>query len=232
MSTQPTETEMLSHRIASELRRAVLAGDMKPGARIRQEELAAQFGTSRIPVREALWQLETEGLVIVKPNSGAWIAKLDLADCVEVYKIRERIEPLALAESIQRMTDADVRSLTDMATQIEADLHVMANSGQAADSPAALDNFLRRDREFHLLTYKAAGMPRLYSIIERFWNTTQQYRRAFSHIIGHEGHRVVRYEHRLLVDAIVRRDIEGASNILAGHIRRTRIQLESHKEIF
>jgi DNA-binding GntR family transcriptional regulator len=227
------DQEGLSQRIAAELRRRILAGEYKPGTRVRQEELAESFGTSRIPVREALWQLETEGLVVLIRNTGAWIAKLDLADCVEVYKIRERIEPLALAESIVNLKDSEIASLNQIVTEIERDLEVLsAATSPTAASASPLDSFLRRDREFHLLCYRAAKMPRLTSMIERFWNTTQQYRRANSSVMGPSGHKIVAYEHRLLLDAITRRDVETAAHVLADHIRRTRLHLQEHKELF
>lgn len=90
----------LGLRVTGEIRQKILSGEFAPGLRIRQEELAAQFGTSRVPVREALKQLESEGLVVIVPNSGVWIARVDINECVEMWKIRERIEPLALGESL------------------------------------------------------------------------------------------------------------------------------------
>ena len=222
--------QMLSHGIAADLRRAILSGKLIPGTRIRQEELAGTFGTSRIPVREALWQLESEGLVSLVPNSGAWVAKLDLGDCIEVYRIREQLEPLALSESIGKMTDAEFQRLESVAKNVDTQLDMLRSAG--GGDGAALDNFLRLDREFHLMSYHAANMPRLYRMIEGFWNTTQQYRRAYSHVVGPDGHTIVHYEHHLLLEAIRRRDADGAMRILFDHIRRTRLQLIQHKELF
>src|SRR5206468_4189773 len=124
-----------------------LSGGLPPGSRIGQEELAERFGTSRIPVREALRGLENDGLVVLVPNSGAWVAKLDLRECLEVYKIRERIEPLAIAESVVNLTDEQISNLELMVPLIEKSKDV--------------DEFLKRDREFHLACYQAAQMPRL-----------------------------------------------------------------------
>jgi len=90
---------LLSARIADEIRRAVLRGEMRPGMRVRQELLASEFGASRIPVREALQQLQNEGLVVMAPNRGAWIADVNSEESIEVYKIREVVEPLAIFES-------------------------------------------------------------------------------------------------------------------------------------
>ena len=204
---------LLSERISDEIRRAVVAGELEPGSRIRQEELAARFRASRIPVREALRRLESEGLVTLVPNSGAWIAKVDVAECIEMYKIRELLEPMALAESVPRLGEGDVQRLEQLAAEVEHTTEVEA--------------FLRLDRDLHLLSYARAGMPRLLDMIERFWNTTQHYRRAYFKLIERSGHWIIHAEHRLMMEAIRRKDAEEASRILQGHIRRTRLSLES-----
>jgi DNA-binding GntR family transcriptional regulator len=204
---------LLSERISDEIRRAVVAGEMAPGSRVRQEELATRFGASRIPVREALRRLESEGLVTLVPNSGAWIAKVDLAECIEMYKIRELLEPLALSESVPRLTEDDFGKIQELVTAIEGTTDV--------------ETFLRLDRDLHLLSYGRAAMPRLADMIERFWNTTQHYRRAYFKLITPSGHWIIHAEHRLMLEAIRRKDAEEASRILQGHIRRTRLSLES-----
>jgi DNA-binding GntR family transcriptional regulator len=209
---------LASGRVTDALRDAILAGRLKPGSRVRQEELAEEFGISRIPVREALHQLESEGLVILVPNSGAWISKLDRAECIEIYKIRERLEPLALQESSVGLPLETLEKLDELAGRIEA-------SDDA-------DEFLRLDREFHLLSYEGAAMPQLRQMIQKFWNSTQHYRRAFTGAVGRSGMEMVYHEHRLIVEALKRRDGEQASLILYGHIRRTRLALEDHPEIF
>ena len=77
---------LLSARIADEIRSAVLSGEMRPGTRVRQELLASKFGASRIPVREALKQLQNERLDVLAPNRGAWIADVNSEESIEVYK--------------------------------------------------------------------------------------------------------------------------------------------------
>lgn len=215
---QEKEASIRSHAIAADLRAGILAGIYAPGTRVRQEELAERYGTSRIPVREALRDLESEGLVLLVPNSGAWIAKTDIAECVEIYKIRERVEPLALGESIRRMDEGTVARLADLVAQIEAATEV--------------EDFLKLDRAFHLLSYQAAGMPTLQAMIERFWNTTQHYRRAYSRLIGKDGQWIIHAEHRLIMEAIRRRDSLDVEHLLASHIRRTRLQLQENEAVF
>lgn len=209
---------LVGRRVAASLREAILSGAMKPGARIRQEELAERFGSSRIPVREALRVLEAEGLVRLVANSGAWVAKLDLAECLETYKMRERLEPLALGEGIQALTEEEIARLEALAAEMEAAKEV--------------ETFLHLDRVFHLLSCSRAGMPMLEATIRSFWDRTQHYRRAYASLIGQEGQWVIHHEHRLLVEALRRRDRTDAEALLALHIRRTRLALAAHREIF
>lgn len=208
----------LGLKVTGEIRQKILSGEFTPGLRIRQEELAAQFGTSRVPVREALKQLESEGLVIIVPNSGVWIARVDIDECVEMWKIRERIEPLALGESLPHLTDEDIQALEEVCRTI--------------DSTTDVEDFLRLDRQFHLASYRATAMPRLIPMIERIWNTTQHYRRAYTTLLGRERYWIIQCEHRLLMEAIKRRDVEDAERTLYSHIRRTRMELERNRLSF
>lgn len=205
-------SNLMSYKVFEAMRADILDGRMTPGSRIRQEDLAAKYGVSRIPVREALHLLESNGLVVLKANSGAWVAALDLAEFVEVYKIRERVEPLALEESLPRLSDAQITAIIEMRERV--------------DAATGVDDFLFLDREFHLMTYAGARLPRLSDMINRFWNSTQHYRRVFTTQAGEEGRWIINSEHRLLTIAIERRDVKGASEILRGHIRRTRKDLE------
>ena len=162
-----------SHRIADSLRTAILDGSYLPGARIRQEDVAARSGASRIPVREALRMLDSEGLVTLVANAGAWVTKLSLSECVETYLIRERLEPLLLRTSMPRLDAAAVERLGGLADEMEAG--------------AGLDAFMRTDREFHLSSYGGAESSEMWQIIHRMWNTTQHYRREFTRLAARES---------------------------------------------
>ncbi len=211
-------TNVLSSRIADELRRAILAGELHPGERIRQEEIAERFGASRIPVREALRILVTDGLVNMVSNSGAWVSSLTQEECSEHYKIRERLEPLLLSYSIPHLTDSQIDLISSLASD-------MKNKDD-------VESFMRLDREFHWATYAGAEVATLSDFIERLWNTTQPYRRVFTQMVRSKGIEVTHLEHELLVEAIRRRDVEEAERILHGHIRRTRLELDRHPEVF
>ena len=92
--------------------------------------------------------------------------------------------------------------------------------------------FLRLDREFHLLSFSAAPTPMLRDMVLRLWNTTQHYRRAYAVLVDVASSPVTHAEHHLLVDAIARRDTENAELVQQLHIRRTRVELARHPEVF
>jgi DNA-binding GntR family transcriptional regulator len=211
---RPEDGRLLSEKIASEIRNAVLSGEMRPGTRIRQELLAAHFGASRIPVREALKQLENEGLVVLEPNRGAWIADVNSEESIEVYKIREAVEPLAIFESVPRLTDTDIDSLDATMRELE--------------SVTTVEDYIQLDRDFHLRTYSRARMPQLLAMVERFWNSTQHFRRQFvKEAFAKDGLPFSDPQHLLLMDAIRGRDAEGAQALVRLHIRRTRISIQA-----
>ena len=214
-----TTTEAVSsQRIAIALRKAILAGDYSPGDRLFQDVVAEQFGTSRIPVREAFRILEAEGLTEVLPNRGARVPSLDLYEVNTYYRMRERLEPLTLAESLEHLTDAHVDRMESVQEQIERGTDVA--------------EFLSLDRDFHMTSYAGCRSEQLLSTTVRLWNATQHYRRAFMLLAGDDRMVIVNAEHRLILDACRRRDAEDAQRFLEGHIRRTRVALVSHAELF
>jgi DNA-binding GntR family transcriptional regulator len=216
-----------SRRVADHLRAAILGGGIGPGERVRQEDVAQQLGASRIPVREALRMLEAEGLVENEANKGARVPRLGMHEVDVMYRMRERLEPLALAESLPNLEDVDVERLAAIQTRIET-LPMSLSDGGGAD----VVRFLELDREFHLGTYSGCRIEQLTGMVVRLWNSTQHYRRAFMHLTGPGRLWVVNAEHRLLLDAVERRDEVDAGRFLAGHIRRTRIELSHHPEAF
>lgn len=210
-----------SERVATFLRHAILSGDIAPGERIRQEDIAERFGTSRLPVREALRMLENEGLTENLANKGARVPFLSAHQVDVVYKMRESLEALALSESIPRLDKFTLTRLDAIQSEIEAN----AESGD-------VQRFLELDRQFHLGSYTACTVEPLASTVVRLWNTTQPYRRAFVELSGPGRMWIVNAEHRLILDSIERRDVDDAVNTLRGHIRRTRNELAAHPEIF
>ena len=217
------EVGAASARVADHLRRAILSGEIGPGEWIRQEDVAERLGSSRLPVREALRILEAEGLTEHERHKGARVPSLTMHEVDVLSRMREQLEQLAIAESIPHLTDADVRALTDIQDRIEA---------PPRDEAAAVADFLELDREFHLRSYTGCPIEQLTGTVTRLWNSTAHHRRTFVTLTGPGRRWVINAEHRLLLDAIDRRDVVDAERCIAGHIRRTRIELGRHPEIF
>ncbi len=209
---------MTSH-IAGQLRQMIFDRELVSNEPIRQAQIAERFGTSRIPVREALRQLESEGLVVIRPNSGARVALLDLDECIDTYKLRERLEPLAISESIPNLD----------ATQLDRIAHLAQELRVEGPDPAA---WLKHDLEFHLATYAGVPSQRLMKMIEGLWNTTHHYRRVLFTTFTPRDFEIANLEHTLIHDAVVTRNTEHAEYLLRAHIERSRLRLAENAALF
>ncbi|MFC5788726.1 GntR family transcriptional regulator [Agromyces tardus] len=217
MASAPEHGAAAAH-IADRIREAIISGEYAPGTRIRQEELATEAGASRVPVREALRMLAAEGLVTLVANTGAWVSSLSLSECQEIYRVRERVEPLLLRMSAPNLDDAELDRLDGLAAAMAA-----------TDDP---ELFLTLDREFHLSTYGGAETVVLSDLVHRLWNRTHSYRRVYTGLMDDRARETVHDEHRLMVAAMRDRDLDSAESLLTSHIRRTRRQLAGHPELF
>lgn len=214
----PTDHGRSGARVADGIRGAILSGELAPGQRLRQENLAERFGASRVPVREALRTLAAEGLVTLVANAGAWVSKLSAAEVTELYEIRERIDPLLLRYNIPHLSDETVDELERLADEMEA----------APDAAT----FIELDRRFHLLSYSAADTLTLQQTATNLWNRTQHYRREFVTSARIQDDHRADMDHRLMIAAIRNQDADEASRVLAMHIRRTKRELERMPDIF
>lgn len=201
--------ELRGDRAARHLRDAIVGGRYAPGERLRQEEIASEMGISRVPVREALRQLEIEGLVTLSPHAGARVAQLRVEELDELYMMRIALEPMVIAASAPRLTPAQLVGLGELVEKIEG----------AVEQP---ERWLDLDRRFHLESFGGASMSRARELVHGFWNCTQHYRRA--HVLGstQADLDVVHLEHRLILDALERGNGEDAGSALRTHISRTR----------
>jgi DNA-binding GntR family transcriptional regulator len=216
--TPQTRDGNASIRVADALREAILSGEYAPGSRLRQEEIAERLGASRVPVREALKALEADGLITVVANAGAWVSRLTLDECDEVYQTRERVEPLLLRFAAPGIAEPLLDRLESIA--------------RAMTETDDVEEFLRLDRTFHLSMYEPATTFVLHDLVHRLWNTTQPYRRAYTLLMDTHSQRIVHDEHHMLITSLREHDVDSAERVLHGHIRRTRLRLAAHPEIF
>ena len=189
--------------IAEALRLAIIEGRLLGGESLRQEELARQFEVSRIPVREALRQLETEGWVVFLPNKGASVAPLSVDEAVEVYDILAALECTALRLAIPHHTRATLG-------RAEAALY---------DAPTAGVWDVNRNRDFHLALYAPASRPRLLHLIALQRQRIQRYLRLYFALPKFQQQ--TEREHAEILQACVERDVTRAVALLERHLLQT-----------
>lgn len=190
-----------ANRIARALRDEIVSGALKAGQPLRQERLAEAFETSRIPVREALRILESEGLVQLSPNKGACVAPLDIEAFREVYEMRAVLETLALRLAIPELTNRQI----DHAAMIQE---------EAEASPPA--DFGALNKAFHMALYEPCARPRLLSQASGLNDIADRYLKLAATQLNYLDHS--HREHHALLDACRRRDGTAACGILGRHI--------------
>lgn len=191
--------------VAAALRRALQQGRWPPGAPLRQEELASEFGVSRIPVREALNKLQAEGLVSVEPNRGAFVARLEPAEVDEIFDLRVLLECDALRHAIPHHTPRTLRQLQALQAELDAE-----------DDP---NQWLTTDAAFHEVLYGPSGRAKTRELIAALRaSVTRLYR---SHLSPDTRRKGWRDEHYALLKAVAARRTEAAVAALVRHLRAT-----------
>lgn len=187
----------------TELRRAIVRGAFRDGQPLRQDELAERFGTSTIPVREALRELSGEGLVQSLPNRGFVVSELNAAEMRELCAIRVVLETYVIRMAIPNLTSRD----------FSAAKRILDESDRDTDH---LNTWAERNWEFHSVLYRAADRPILMGFIERANQQVERYLRAHVALLDYrvDG----QSEHRALLAACRRRDVELATRLLTEHI--------------
>jgi len=193
--------------VLSALRDAILSGALAPGARLRQEELADVFGTSRIPVREALRALEYEGLVASEPHRGFTVTALDADDVEEVYDLRILLEGHAVRLAIPLLTDADLEELEELFREMVA--------------AATPDEELAARERFYLRLYSVTGRPRLVGLIARL---RQEVARALRWPTLQHAPAV----HEHFFEAVKTADADRAVAQLSGHYQRVALLIRRY----
>jgi DNA-binding GntR family transcriptional regulator len=150
------------------LRSDILTGVLGPGDQVIQETLAERYGVSRVPLREALKMLESEGQVVYHPNRGYFVAELSVADLQEVYRLRQLLEAEAIRHAVPALDDADIDALEELRAAVDR----ASASGDVLGMTAA-------NRRFHFAIFDAAGLPRLSRLLRQLWEATDAYRALY-----------------------------------------------------
>ncbi|MBH8560716.1 GntR family transcriptional regulator [Nostoc sp. CENA67] len=198
--------------IADALREAILRGIFEEGQSLRQDEIATQFGVSRIPVREALKHLEAEGLVTLHLNRGAMVSVLTAAEAQEICEIRSALEVKAMQLAIPKLNTSD---LEKAAVVLEA-------SDQTSDAGV----LAKLNWEFHATLYASAERPRLLTMIKNLHVNIDRYVRLQMAQMDYQERS--QKEHYQLLNACRQQDTKAAVRLLKRHIDTAGEQLVTY----
>jgi len=197
-----TRTQM----VVDILREKILSGDIKAGEPLRQDALAKEFDVSRIPVREALLQLEAQGLVHFEAHKGATATELSLAKIEELFNLRVLLEGHVLEQAIDKMTEAH----TDQAREI------LASFDEALDTGTRIEKWSELNYAFHETLYRAADMPQTMEIIQQLNTKSDRYIRM--QLLFTTGVDKAEQEHNELLELCEKKDTTAAVALLKKHI--------------
>jgi DNA-binding GntR family transcriptional regulator len=191
---------------ADELRRRILCGEFPEGFQLKQDALAEDFGMSRIPIREALVQLESEGFVRILPHRGAQVSELSQAEIRELFELRTLLEPRLLRLSAPRLTADDYATLDAINAEYRAEIEAM--------NPARWGDLNTR---LHLHLVSRAEQPRTLAIVTALLQNTDRYTRLQLSLTD-SGRTRAEKEHARLVRLCRTGDVDAACKLLAAHI--------------
>ena len=204
-----TRTQVVVEAIRSQ----ILSGQIKAGEPLRQAALAEQLNVSRIPIREALLQLEAEGLVKFEPHKGATATEISPELIDELFELRALLEADLLARSIPLLTENDLNQAEQTLARLDA----------ALQSPDHADLWPTLNTEFHSCLYKAVR-PQSYEIVGNLNKNADRYIRMHLQLAG--GIQKASSEHQRLLDLCRKRDVKGACAELTSHILHAKDEIK------
>ncbi|HEY8464740.1 MAG TPA: GntR family transcriptional regulator [Bacillota bacterium] len=204
----------LRELVFESLREAIISGQLSPGERLMEIQLAEEMGVSRTPVREAIRKLEREGLVVMVPRKGAYVAGLSIKDVTDVFEIRGALEGLAAELAAERITEEELENLERYLVKIAADIE-----------EGELSRVVQTDTDFHTLLYQSSHNNHLSQIIN---NLREQIQRFRTTSLSYPGRmKTALEEHRKIVEAISIRDGQLARELAKEHIENAENSLMS-----
>jgi DNA-binding GntR family transcriptional regulator len=204
--------------IINEIRHMILSGDLSPGDRMVQDELAQRFGVSRTPIREALSRLAQEGLVNLSSYKGASVAKISIDNLVDIYSVRIALESHATYLTALNANDQFIENLSRK-------MDAMGKAFRTKD----FEQLVISHNEFHLEIYKAAERPLLYDLILRYLGLCNPYQRM-SLSMG-RGAKDPIGEHHDIIQILQFQEADSAASLMRNHLEMTMLELQSLLQI-
>ncbi len=191
--------------VVESIRQAIISGQFPPGMRLMELQLAEEMGVSRTPVREAIRKMELEGLVVMIPRRGAYVADISIKDINEVYEVRTALDVLSAGLAAERIDKSEIQEMRELLAE-EAALV------EARDYPKIIDN----DTAFHDVIYRASGNTRCMNIIS---NLQEQITAIRGRSMPYPGRvEIMLKEHRAIFDAIAAGKVEKAQEAVRTHM--------------
>jgi DNA-binding GntR family transcriptional regulator len=196
----------ITDALVEALRDEIRTGQIEPGSRLRQAQVAERFQVSTTPVREAFAALEREGLLVGSPHRGVVVFKPSAEDLKETYEIRIPLEALATEKAVENMTDADIAELKRLLDRM-------------ADSTDDRKRYSKLNREFHAAIYRAARRPKLERLIMDLRDESAAYLRLYA--TQSPNGRNTQLEHTAIYEECAARAPKRAAQAMVKHLQHT-----------
>ena len=196
------------------LREAILKGELKPGERLMELQLAAKLGVSRTPVREAIRMLEQEGLAVTVPRKGAEVARMTEKDMEDVLQIRRALDELAVGLACDNMTEDKLAKLYEALVCFE-------ESTRTGD----VKSIAQTDMEFHEVIYQAADNHKLVNLLNNL--REQMYRYRVEYLKNDDVYPALIEEHQKIYEGLKRKDKETVVKIVGNHVVNQEIMVKN-----
>ncbi len=196
------------------LREAILKGELKPGERLMELQLAAKLGVSRTPIREAIRMLELEGLAVTIPRKGAEVARMTEKDMEDVLQIRRALDELAVKLACDKLTEQQLRVLKGAAKKFEEST-LTKDVKQVAQADVA----------FHDVIYKAADNPKLMNLLNNL--REQMYRYRVEYLKDESTYPALIAEHQEIYEGLVRKDKDFVVQAMSRHVINQEIEMKN-----
>ncbi|MBC2576695.1 GntR family transcriptional regulator [Peptostreptococcus canis] len=189
------------------IRGAIMDGTLKPGERLMEIQLAELLGVSRTPIREAIRKLELEGLVVMLPRKGAYVANISKKDLIDILEVRIGLEGMAAFYAAERISDEGVKKLEKISEELKE--YVCKND---------VKNMLIKDEEFHNCIFEFTGNSRLKSMMLSVWETVYRFR--LKYMSDYSSAVNIVDEHKKIIDALKKGKADLAEKLAKEHIEK------------
>lgn len=212
-----TDYKPLREVVFETLRNAIVKGNLKPGERLMEIQLAEKLGVSRTPVREAIRKLELEGLVVMVPRKGAYVADVSLKDILDVLEIRSYLEGLAAFLAAQRITEKESKKLEKKLAEF-----------RKCFEDENLNCLVQKDIELHDVIFNASKNERLTALVDGLREQVQRFR--ITYIMNYNKGDSIMEQHEKIVGAILSGECEEARKQAQEHIETARDYIIEHSK--